>query len=177
MQYSSIDRVHRSILGVAFLVIAILLCSSSFALAGRYQHRNHDKEFLNIAGDWGCSFMTAPQFNNPNGIDNVGGVVLVKVEDSGDVTGTESIAVANPPLYQLGVPLEGDFVLRDDGTLLLTIRIDLGGGVETTEAICVGMDRTSQYSVFNELRCVDITDENEEGGIDNSLSFITCKRR
>ena len=61
--------------------------------------------------------------------------------------------------------------------LLLTTHIDLGGGEETTEGICVSMDRRSKEGKYNVLRSVDITDEDMEGGVYNSLSSITCKRR
>jgi hypothetical protein len=169
MLYSIINRAQKSLLGGAFLVFAILLGSSSFAVA--------EEELRNIAGDWGCSFITAPQSNNPNYIDHVAGVIQLKVDDAGFFTGTQAIAVANPHLFQLGVPIRGDFAVQDDGMYLLTTHIDLGGGEDTTEGICVSMDRNSKEGKYNELRCVDITDEDMEGGVDNSLSTITCKRR
>lgn len=169
MLYSIMKRAQKSLLGGVFLAFAILLGSSSFAVA--------EEELRNIAGDWGCSFITAPQSENPNEIDNVAGVIQFKVDDDGFFTGTQAIAVANPPLSLLGVPIRGNLAVQDDGMLFLTTHIDLGGGEDTTEGICVSMDRNSKEDKYNELRCVDITDEDIEGGSDNSLSSITCKRR
>ena len=169
MLHSTIKRARKSILGGAFLVFAILLGSNSYAGA--------EEELRNIAGDWGCNFITAPQSDNPNGIDHVAGVIQFMVDDGGFFTGTQAIAVANPHLFQLGVPIRGDFAVQDDGMLLLTTHLDLGAGEETTEGICVSMDRNYKDGKYNELRCVDISDEDAEGGVDNSLSTITCKRR
>lgn len=169
MLYSIIKRTRKSFLGGAFIIFAILLGSSSFAVA--------EDELRNIAGKWGCSFITAPQTNNPNDIDNVAGVIQFKVDEAGFFTGTQAIAVANPHLFQLAVPIRGDLAVQDDGMLFLTTHLDLGAGEETTEGICVSMDRSSKDGKYNELRCVDISDEDMEGGVDNSLSTITCKRR
>lgn len=169
MLHSIMNRVQKSLLGGTFLVFAILLGSGSFAVA--------EDELRNIAGKWGCNFNTAPQTNNPNDIDHVAGVIQFKVDEDGFFNGTQAIAVANPPLFQLAVPIRGDLALQDDGMYLLTTHIDLGAGEETTEGICVSMDRKSKEGKYNELRCVDISDEDVEGGVDNSLSTITCKRR
>ncbi|MCP4628526.1 MAG: hypothetical protein GY850_34200 [bacterium] len=100
------------------------------------------------------------------------------VKDSGLVAGLESFATGHPHFEFRNISFIGHFEKSEHaGALELEIEFTsapFDGG--KTDVICVGMDRKG--SKFREIRCVDTTKEVEDDSEEeNSLSFITCKRR
>ena len=121
-------------------------------------------------GEWGCSSDSPVSFFGP-----VAGIALLRLDRSGNITGEETIASADP-FAELHVVLSGRLSAQANGALRGTVSLQVtdppGVPDQTLSLLCIGMD--TQGDRYREMRCLDIT--NEPDGTD-LVGVLLCKSR
>lgn len=121
-------------------------------------------------GEWGCSSDSPISAFGP-----VAGIALLRLDRSGNITGEETIASADP-FVELHVTLSGKVSPQANGAIRGTVSVQVtdppGIPDQTLALLCIGMD--TQGDRYREMRCLDVTDE--PAGTD-LVGVLLCKTR
>jgi len=122
-----------------------------------------------FAGEWGCSLNVSP---NPT-IGETQGVLLLSVDNDGNLTGTQTVATTDPFSILVFVVI-GTLTDNGDGSGDIIVTLETQGiPVQTGDGLCVGMWGNNQQGFF-EMRCLDANEDITGAEI---VALLECKRQ